>query len=355
MSFEHAPVTKGLMIFLALSSVIAGIFDVKHNLHLQLVPHLSKHHQYWRLLAHHLACASSSDLLLTELVLYNAGVNIERAFSSIKYASFLLITLGLNTIGTMLGLLCLQMIPVLGSLTNQIPAGPTAMIFTVLYQYFRVIPDAYQFKIFGVTFSDKVWVYGTASQLAIGQVPATLLTSIVGITVGYVYRSDMMQLKGWRIPHSIAVLGREWMKPILGAERPTRRTYRVLPEGHVSLLSRDEVVTTARPSQTRNARERQPNSRPTSTGESTGAQDTANRDAPGVVRQWVSELAGAANVDSRGGRGGAFRVPPEAEIQMLTIMFPDLGRDVLLGVLQRSPNLEAATDILLSSDPPHEH
>ena len=42
--------------------------------------------QYWRLLVHHLACASSSDLLLTELLLYNIGIPIERAFGGVKYA-----------------------------------------------------------------------------------------------------------------------------------------------------------------------------------------------------------------------------------------------------------------------------
>lgn len=33
------------MLTLALTSITVGIFDVKHYLHLQLVPHLSKHHQ----------------------------------------------------------------------------------------------------------------------------------------------------------------------------------------------------------------------------------------------------------------------------------------------------------------------
>ena len=91
----------------ALTSVVAGIFDLKHYLNLQLVPHISKHHQaslaqclsgcyylpeelyfeqYWRLLIHQFACASSSDLLLTELLLYNVGIPIERAFGGVKYA-----------------------------------------------------------------------------------------------------------------------------------------------------------------------------------------------------------------------------------------------------------------------------
>ena len=90
----------------ALTSIAAGIFDLKHYLNLQIVPHISRHHQvwefyaiqlyvaedikpceqYWRLLVYHLACGSSSDLLLTELLLYNTGIPIERAFGGVKYA-----------------------------------------------------------------------------------------------------------------------------------------------------------------------------------------------------------------------------------------------------------------------------
>ena len=78
----------------------------------------------------------------------------------------MLIVLGLNTIGTMLALLLLQHIPGLGQLTNSVPAGPTAIISSILYQYFRLVPEAYHFRIFGITFSDKFWVYGIAFQVS---------------------------------------------------------------------------------------------------------------------------------------------------------------------------------------------
>lgn len=138
--------------------------------------------QYWRLLVHHVACGSSSDLLLTELILYNAAIHIERAFGSVKYSvsyssniiplcslsfqSFLLIALGLNTTATMLTQLLFQLVPILGTLSNHIPPGPTALVFSILYQFFRLVPEAYKFRIFGVTMSDKFWVYGTASQVS---------------------------------------------------------------------------------------------------------------------------------------------------------------------------------------------
>jgi len=75
---------------IAVSSVVVAIFDVKYNFHLQLVPHISRDHQYWRLLVHHAAFCNSSELFLWELILYNIGVDIERQFGGVKYAvSFL--------------------------------------------------------------------------------------------------------------------------------------------------------------------------------------------------------------------------------------------------------------------------
>ena len=53
----------------------------------------------------------------------------------------------------------------------------------------------------------------------------------------------------------------------------------------------------------------------------------------GVVRQWMSELASGARPVAQ--NGATVRAPSEAEIAILTGMFPDLEREVVLGVLQR--------------------
>ena len=48
---------------------------------------------------------------------------------------------------------------------NVLPSGPIPLVFSILYQYFRLVPEAYHFRILGVTLSDKFWVYGTALQV----------------------------------------------------------------------------------------------------------------------------------------------------------------------------------------------
>ncbi|KAI0722389.1 hypothetical protein C8T65DRAFT_629198 [Cerioporus squamosus] len=361
MSFENASVTKGLMFGFALSSIAAGIFDLKHYLNLQLIPHISKHHQYWRLLVHCLACGSSSDLLLTELMLYNVGIPIERAFGGVKYASFFVISAVTTILASFLALLIAQITPVTRSLFNNIPAGPVAIMFAVVYQYMRLVPPAYHFRVFGVGMSDKMWAYAVALQLAVAQFPATLLPTAIGLLVGYLYRSDFLQLKSWRISPRVVRLAENWIGPLLGEAKPVRRTNRVLPEPRPATGSRrqaanlneDEVITTARGSQRRRpaaTRTTAPAAAaPQADSEADDARNRADGNGSGMVRQWMSELANGARPVAQG--GGTVRAPSESEITILTGMFPDIDREVVLGVLQRSPNIEAAAETLLTAQP----
>lgn len=42
-----------------------------------------------------------------------------------------------------------------------------AIIFSALYQYHRMIPVTYRFRIFGITFNDKIFVFIPAVQVQI--------------------------------------------------------------------------------------------------------------------------------------------------------------------------------------------
>lgn len=130
-------------------------------------------------------------------------------------------------------------------------------------------------------------------------------------------------------------MARQWVAPLLGEERAIRRTNRVLPQTRTRRdphADNDEVITTARPS---NADQNASNqSTPQSaTPPETPTPEGETQSGSGMVRQWMTELTGAARPRAAG--GGTVRVPSDAEIQILTGMFPDIARDVLLGVLQR--------------------
>jgi len=317
----------------AVSSVIVAIFDVKYNFHLQLVPHISRDHQYWRLLLHHAAFSSSSELFLWEIILYNVGIDIERQFGGVKYASFLVVSTLLVTVLELLSLLVLHHF---GSSFNVIPSGPIGLAFSVVYQYISLVPDTYRFRVFGVGFSNKSFPYALALQLAFSQPWSSTLAAALGISSGALYRSDIASLKGYRLPPWFVRLTSRYMHSLVGETRAVRRTTRALPATEVSETTRleDEVITTAHTSRT------EPSTRSTTNGPR-GATD---QPGPSVMREWVNELTGRVDRASTG-----IRVPTDAEISQLTSIFPDLQREVIVAALQRSPNIEGAVETLLSA------
>jgi len=150
------------MIGLALTSIVAGIFDVKHYFHLQLVPHISKYHQYWRLALHNMAFANSSDLFIAELIFFQNGVQVERCFGSLKFASFILVSTLLSTLLEFIALILFQRVGL-----NHFSSGPLTLVFCLLYQYSRIVPSVYEFRVFGLVLNNKSFMYTLALQLAV--------------------------------------------------------------------------------------------------------------------------------------------------------------------------------------------
>lgn len=135
---------------------------------------------------------------------------------------------------------------------------------------------------------------------------------------------------------------------LLGDGRTTRRTSRVLPDPPIRMTTNrrrtdntqpddPEVITTARPPQlSANQTLRSTfNTRPSNTTGNAPDDNSLDEEptSGGVVRQWVSELTGGTRPSAGG--VGTVRAPSQSEVQLLTAMFPDIGRDVILGVLQR--------------------
>ncbi|KAF8961106.1 hypothetical protein BDZ97DRAFT_1830359 [Flammula alnicola] len=333
MSFENAAVTKGLIVSCAITSIFAGIFDIKHYFHLQFVPHLSRHHQYWRLITHHLAFSNSSDLFVAELILYNVGVQIERQFGSAKFASFAFVSVLVSTLLELISLILFHRVGL-----NHISLGPSALIFSILYQYSRIVPPVYTYRVFGIPLNNKSLTYILGLQIAISRLPSSLAVAIIGILTGQIYRSDLASLNTYRLPPSVINFTTRFISPLIGSLRPPRRSNRAQPDDLRNAAPRtdalqhnEEVITTAR------------SPRPDAMTEA-GDGGNVERDRPSVMREWVDELTGRADRANVG-----LRVPTEAEITHLTSMFPSIDREVVVGALQRSPNIEAAVETLLLS------
>ncbi|KAI5306473.1 hypothetical protein KEM56_000731 [Ascosphaera pollenicola] len=104
--------------------------------------------------------------------------------------------------------------PLTFNAANYLPPGPTAIIFSMLAQYYAAIPRAYMFRLYTtsnpkdpetaprIIFSDKSWIYIPAAQLALSQFPHNLLPAAIGWTIGHAYRSDILpgRATSWRLP-----------------------------------------------------------------------------------------------------------------------------------------------------------
>jgi hypothetical protein len=124
-------------------------------------------------------------------------------------------------------LLALLFRPLSFNYLNYLPAGPTPLIFSIIAQYHAVIPHVYKYRIsassaaptnppepfYGLTFSDKSYIYLPAIQLSLSQFPGSFLCASVGWIVGYMWRNDVLPgaITRWRIPG--------WMVGIRGVKR----------------------------------------------------------------------------------------------------------------------------------------
>lgn len=333
MSFHHAPVTKGLMVLCGVASLAAALFDIKYYMHLQLIPHLWRDHQYWRLLIYPLAFANSSDLLVAESTLFFIGTNVERTFGSEKFASFIFVTTVLSTLLSFASLVLFHSIGL-----NVIPSGPYALVFSILYQHYRIVPSIYHFRILGASFSNKIFHYILPLQLFVGQSPGSVVAGTIGLLAGQLYRTDVLGLKTYRLSPRIVRLSTRFLLPLLGSMRPPRRGASIGDDPPTARRTMSTAASVAAglgiPTALR------PPTQPANTTATAGAQTPDAQ--PSTLRSIVQELRGQ-------GTPLGLRAPSEAEITQVSSMFPNVRREDVIGALQRSDTTERAVEILLST------
>ncbi|KAG0187667.1 hypothetical protein DFQ28_005979 [Apophysomyces sp. BC1034] len=310
--FYNVPITKLLVLSIGGCSILAAMLDFKPLLHLQLSPHLTIHHQFWRLISSHCAFANSGEMFFGTLLLYTMRV-IERQYGSAKYAAFVFLALLISTFlevgvlvsGARLGL-------------RSIPGGPYALIFAMLYQYHRIIPITYRFRIFGMTLNDKMFVYILALQIFLSQ------------------SSDIGNMKQWRFPTNIQSLADRFLKPLL-ASAPVARSAMATPEQRPSAtFSVDNLVTST--NGLRNRRQRNRTTEPTA----------ADGSSLTVAQEYIDTLTGSTQI-----AGPSIAPPSEDHMSLLVAMFPDHPRESISTALSSAHNnLSRAVEIMLSTPAP---
>jgi hypothetical protein len=141
------------------------------------------------------------EVLLSLLLLYNLRV-VERLIGSRKYLSFILLIYVVNTITILLLLYGLHFVPYIS--WNKISPGQTSVLYGLLLLYYYLVPVVYRFQVSAglsggkLLLSDKVFVYGLAVQLALGDLPGSLISAIVGWVVSALIHKEILPGKNWR-------------------------------------------------------------------------------------------------------------------------------------------------------------
>ncbi|KAL8639737.1 MAG: hypothetical protein Q9228_003260 [Teloschistes exilis] len=208
--FTAAPVSWYSFFGIIVSSILVSITDTKYLFHIQLIPHIWRYKQFWRLLIWQSCYNNSTELLFAVMTLYHLRV-VERLWGSRKFASFLVTTLPPTLFIPPLILAALR--PLTLSTLNILPAGPTPLIFALLAQYYAAIPTVYKYRLLisssstdAITFSDKSMVYLLAAQLALSSLPGSLIAAATGWLVGVAWRRDLgpEAWTSWRVPEWLA-------------------------------------------------------------------------------------------------------------------------------------------------------
>ncbi|SPO30620.1 uncharacterized protein UTRI_05237 [Ustilago trichophora] len=248
--FAHAPLTKGILIIVSIASVLVSLFQLKPFIHLQIHPHLTLHHQWYRLFSQHFAFTNSSELFLALLLLYNAGVKVERTFGTYKFASFLAVITALYTLAqvVLLGLASLLLTRYTAPsetrngvereaqkhwlINGASPAGPWGPLFAIIHQHQSIIPHLWSISLAppDLQLTDQhIQIHSLSLLLAFSQTTSTLFASTLGILISSVYRSHIppfSKLKHYRLPLRLYRIAALLFTPWIGETRPPQRSWR---------------------------------------------------------------------------------------------------------------------------------
>ena len=118
---------------------------------------------------------------------------------------------------TVLELLSLLVLHQFGSSFSVIPSGPLGLVFSLLYQFFSLVPATYHFRVFGITFSNKSFAYALALQVNVFAEPRRLRLLTVSFRVSLPSASHGPQ----RSPRLLDLSPARCIVPTLPASRAT--------------------------------------------------------------------------------------------------------------------------------------
>ncbi|KAK0539874.1 hypothetical protein OC842_000758 [Tilletia horrida] len=240
--FADAPLTKGLLIVTCLLPLFANLLQLKPYAHFQLVPHVLRQGQYWRLVTFPLCYTNSSEVLLSALLMYRSGRTVERIFGTPKYAAFLLLTLVLQAAivtGCMLAALrapsdgwLVFLLPAVWRKQGRLPGGPFGLVAALAHQHAQLVPDLWLVKMGPALVGDRALDWVLLAILSISQAEGSFLLCAAGVITSVLYASRLPGLKALRRIRLPSILYRVLGKigtPWIGSTRMPQRSSRAEP------------------------------------------------------------------------------------------------------------------------------
>ncbi|KAI4363972.1 hypothetical protein MLD38_020121 [Melastoma candidum] len=240
--FNNAPVTRGFIVASAVFSVFFGIrrsnqFGLSYQ---DIIQNL----QISRLVPSIFAFSSSPELIFGLYLLYYFRI-FERQIGSNKYSVFILF----SSIASLL--LEVSAIALLrGSPSDFLAPGPYGLIYASFIPFYFDIPVSTHFRVFGIKFSDKFFVYLAGLQLLLSSWRRSFLPGICGIVAGFLYRMNVFGIRKAKFPASVSSFFSRlsWLS---SASPPasSRNVIPNVPSTTVRQRNFDSVPTTVEPSE----------------------------------------------------------------------------------------------------------
>eukprot|EP00899_Mesostigma_viride_P023434 jgi/Mesvir1/4275/Mv22235-RA.1 len=209
--FANAPITKGLLVCTTALTLLAGVSH-KHALFTLTYMDLRRL-QLWRLLTSNFVFSHPGEMIFGTFLLYYFRV-FERRMGSAKYGGYVFLSLVLSTLLQATTLFAFRDV-------KHLAPGPYGLVFSCLVPFFFDVPPCERFSIFGLPFTDKVFIYIAAAQLLLSPSLYSLVPGLCGLIAGFTIRSDISGIRSFQFPAVINRAVRYLATPLLGLGGPT--------------------------------------------------------------------------------------------------------------------------------------
>ncbi|RXH76861.1 hypothetical protein DVH24_019749 [Malus domestica] len=217
---DNAPITRAFVVASGLFTVFFGIQGRSSKLGLSYLDIFGKF-RLWKLIVSVFAFSSTPELMFGLYLLYYFRV-FERQIGSNKYSVFILYSVMVSLLFEILALAILK-----DPAVNLFTSGPYGLIFASFVPFFFDIPVSTRFRVFGVRFSDKSFIYlaglqnvhlscsfflsrDTKSrfcsplQLLLSSWKRSIIPGIFGVVCGSLYHLNVFSIRKAKFPEVIA-------------------------------------------------------------------------------------------------------------------------------------------------------